>query len=185
MIKTKLLKISAALAIALAAPFASATVLTFDDLTGQSVMVNGYGGFDWTGWSHYDWAQSPFNPSSGSTRLYNDNNNASISSASAFTLEGAYFSGQAAVSFNMYLGNSLVASSGWLTTTSTPTFLSSSYNGLIDKIVVNSNQPNFFTLDDLTVNSVSAVPEPETYAMLLAGLGVMGAVARRRKAKQA
>lgn len=33
--------------------------------------------------------------------------------------------------------------------------------------------------------SVTAVPEPETYAMLLAGLGVMGAVARRRKAQQA
>jgi hypothetical protein len=32
---------------------------------------------------------------------------------------------------------------------------------------------------------VSAVPEPETYAMMLAGLGVMGAVARRRKVKQA
>jgi len=29
--------------------------------------------------------------------------------------------------------------------------------------------------------SVSPVPEPETYAMLLAGLGVMGAIARRRK----
>ena len=33
--------------------------------------------------------------------------------------------------------------------------------------------------------SVSAVPEPETYAMMLAGLGLMGAIARRRKAKQA
>ena len=33
--------------------------------------------------------------------------------------------------------------------------------------------------------NTQAVPEPETYAMLLAGLGVMGAVARRRKAKQA
>ena len=29
--------------------------------------------------------------------------------------------------------------------------------------------------------SVSAVPEPETYAMLLAGLGLMGFIARRRK----
>lgn len=36
-----------------------------------------------------------------------------------------------------------------------------------------------------TLTNVSAVPEPETYAMLLAGLGVMGTVARRRKAKQA
>ncbi len=31
--------------------------------------------------------------------------------------------------------------------------------------------------------SVTAVPEPETYAMLLAGLGLMGAIARRRKSK--
>jgi hypothetical protein len=30
---------------------------------------------------------------------------------------------------------------------------------------------------------VTPVPEPETYAMLLAGLGVLGAVARRRKAQ--
>ena len=32
--------------------------------------------------------------------------------------------------------------------------------------------------------AVSAVPEPESYAMLLAGLGVIGAAIKRRKAKQ-
>jgi len=36
--------------------------------------------------------------------------------------------------------------------------------------------------DRLVMISVSAVPEPETYAMFLAGLGLMGAVARRRRA---
>ena len=36
----------------------------------------------------------------------------------------------------------------------------------------------------ITVAAVPAVPEPETYAMLLAGLGVMGAIAiRRNKSK--
>jgi hypothetical protein len=29
--------------------------------------------------------------------------------------------------------------------------------------------------------TIAAVPEPETFAMLLAGLGVMGALARRRR----
>ena len=33
--------------------------------------------------------------------------------------------------------------------------------------------------------SVTAVPEPESYAMMLAGLGLMGAIARRRKSKAA
>jgi hypothetical protein len=32
---------------------------------------------------------------------------------------------------------------------------------------------------------IAAVPEPETYAMLLAGLGLMGAIARRRRQNQA
>ena len=34
--------------------------------------------------------------------------------------------------------------------------------------------------EDITLATVTAVPEPETYAMLLAGLGLMGFVARRR-----
>ncbi len=39
-----------------------------------------------------------------------------------------------------------------------------------------------FRLDNI---SVSAVPEPETIAMLLAGLGVIGATVRRRRATNA
>jgi hypothetical protein len=36
-----------------------------------------------------------------------------------------------------------------------------------------------------TEGIATAVPEPETYAMLLAGLGLIGGIVRRRKAKQA
>jgi hypothetical protein len=33
--------------------------------------------------------------------------------------------------------------------------------------------------------TVTAVPEPETFALLLAGLGLIGTIVRRRKSKQA
>ncbi|MCV2362624.1 PEP-CTERM sorting domain-containing protein [Paucibacter sp. DJ1R-11] len=37
-------------------------------------------------------------------------------------------------------------------------------------------------IDNVSIQAVSAVPEPSTYAMLLAGLGCVGFIARRRKA---
>jgi hypothetical protein len=40
-------------------------------------------------------------------------------------------------------------------------------------------------ITDVQLGTVSAVPEPETLAMMLAGMGLMGAVVRRRKAQQA
>ena len=38
------------------------------------------------------------------------------------------------------------------------------------------------SLDNVSVTT--AVPEPESYAMMLAGLALMGTIARRRKSKQ-
>jgi hypothetical protein len=37
------------------------------------------------------------------------------------------------------------------------------------------------TLDNVAMTAVTPVPEPESYAMLVAGLGVLGFVSRRRQ----
>lgn len=50
---------------------------------------------------------------------------------------------------------------------------------------VNVGTYGYFNIDTLTLNAVNAVPEPETYAMLLAGLGLLGLTARRRTLKAA
>jgi hypothetical protein len=46
----------------------------------------------------------------------------------------------------------------------------------------NQIHAGFSRLDATDSYTVTAVPEPETYALLLAGLGLMGGIARRKKA---
>jgi hypothetical protein len=54
----------------------------------------------------------------------------------------------------------------------------------IDPVWLTSN-PGYSLAFDANISNVVAVPEPETYAMMMAGLGVMGVVGRRRKNKAA
>lgn len=58
------------------------------------------------------------------------------------------------------------------------------YNGLVDEVRVYDSALSGVDVAYLYSN-VTAVPEPETYATLMAGIGLLGAVARRRKNKQA
>ena len=46
---------------------------------------------------------------------------------------------------------------------------------------VNNRYGNYTTFTTNIASAVTAVPEPETYAMLLAGLGLVGFMARRRR----
>lgn len=65
--------------------------------------------------------------------------------------------------------------SGWNTYT-----LNSAFSGLVEFGVFNVIDSSLDS--QLFVRNVTAVPEPETYAMMLGGLGLMGLAARRRKA---
>jgi opacity protein-like surface antigen len=177
----------AALALAAIVPAASATVLSFDDLGGDGPVAANYGGLDWSAgdWFVYSYPQDPYTPHSGDFRAtvgFGDTDaNTEIRFGANTTFQGAWFSGfaDATVTFQMYYQGNLVATSATLDPSATPEFLASGYAGLVDELIISSPDQSDYTMDDFTF--AQAVPEPETYALMLAGLGAVGLVARRRR----
>lgn len=182
---------AAVAALASFAPMASAAVLNFDDIGSYGFVPAGYGGLDWSAssWIAFNGEQAPFTPHSGNWRVATDFGSSDAASTIRFAtpsvFNGAWFSGydDSSVSFLLYLGGKLVASSSTLSTSITPAFLASGYAGLADAVVVASRQQANYALDDFSFNEVApAVPEPATWALMFAGLGVVAALARRRRA---
>ncbi len=65
-------------------------------------------------------------------------------------------------------------SSGWKTYS-----FASAYSGVLTFGIKNTGDT--ILNSDLSIKNVTAVPEPETYALLLAGMGLVGTMVRRRK----
>ena len=178
------------LTLALAASFASATVVTFDDLATDGIVPANYAGLDWSAssWFQYAGEQAPYTPHSGERRATLGFDGSSATSAIGFltpsTFQGAWFAGfdGVNVAIDLYRGGLLVASTSTLNLGETPAFLASGYTGLVDRLVFRSNDPAFFVMDDLSF--AAAVPEPASGALALGGLVAAARVIRRRQASQ-
>ncbi|MDR1854597.1 MAG: FxDxF family PEP-CTERM protein [Azoarcus sp.] len=93
---------------------------------------------------------------------------------SASLYAGTYVEG-AALDSPLFSGDGVIGNTGALELTYQGDLSAGSYFFVVSGVATES-----LNLIGYTISAV-AVPEPETYAMLLAGLGIVGMVARRRR----
>lgn len=200
MASARLARSLVAIGAAAAAASAHAVVLNFDELSSApaayDVMPLPYHGFTFTGWffgpdTLYTPASAPndlftdyADPSDPTAYVVTDANN-TIASATPFHFDGAAFSGYSGVTFQLYLGGTLVHTSSTLPDAPgadpyLPTFLSSGYTGLVDQVVVSGVQ-GYYAMDNFTFHA-SAVPEIPSNILMSVGLLV---AARRFLSKRA
>ena len=186
------------LSLLVAGGMAGANTLTFEDLNPApasfDAMPAPYSGFTFTGWFYGP--DMVYTPSSGSIDLFTDyadpqnpsayviTNNNQVTRATTFVFDGATFSGDSGVTFELYLNGALVHTSASLPDSITapyaPTFLASGYTGAVDTVKVSAVQ-GYYSMDDFAYHAAAVVPEPESYALLMAGIGLLAFVAKRRK----
>ncbi|USX29284.1 PEPxxWA-CTERM sorting domain-containing protein [Oxalobacteraceae bacterium OTU3CINTB1] len=105
----------------------------------------------------------------------------------AYATDGGYVQGDARISFDG-LATSLLAFDGPVTGVWTSSFIIGAFNGgdtdainyNIAGLPFNGEGDGDYSASRWSLTTVSAVPEPATYAMLLGGLALIGALARRR-----
>ncbi len=102
---------------------------------------------------------------------------------------GSYRSVNRSLSFTVQdLGtNAVLFSSGSFNVAATPVNFAGNLSSNTGLVLTWGPDAYDVGVDDirLTVSTLSVVPEPETYAMMLAGLGLLGFAARRRKQQAA
>lgn len=173
---------------------AMATTITFDDIA-PGAIANGYEGFDWTNFSAHNalplTSGYRYAPVSGTQTAFNPfGAPATMASSTAFTLNNAFFTAAWRDGLNIHAeasGNGTNYSMDFTVNATAPSNVVFNWAN-INSVTFSSSggTPHagysgtgvHFAVDSITVN---AVPEPETYAMMLAGLAALTAVARRRK----
>jgi hypothetical protein len=197
--KSSVLKVVASVSLAFGVPVASAAVLDFDDLNGFAFFTAPYKGFvfgdianNLSAWIYDNKNAPPLNAQSQPTHVGTNFQQATpgnkfedsqpITNPVDFRFDGAFFSGydDVQVKFKLSLNGNVVytspAPSAFLS--ATPTFVASGYSGFVDSVVIVSEQ-GYYAMDDFIYNPI---PEPSALALMVAGLGAVGFLARRRKA---
>jgi PEP-CTERM motif len=187
--------------LAIAAP-ASATVVNFDDLAGGFGQVaNGYNGLDWNNFFYLDGpANNPSGYAAGtvSTRNVAFNsfaNPASITSTTDFFLGGAYLTAAWFDGLTIQVdafNNGVAIWSQALSPSAAASTLFTFNNALVDEVRFTSfggtqhagynGAGAHFALDNLFLNqavNLGAVPEPASWALMIAGFGLVGSALRK------
>jgi hypothetical protein len=92
-------------------------------------------------------------------------------------INGAYFSGDVTLVATDSLG---ATSTQTITAATLTSFMGFASTGTITSLVVSTPGTVFPTVDNLVLAQAAVVPEVGTWALMLAGLGTLGAVTRRR-----
>lgn len=176
---------------------AQAATLDFDSLSSASVVASGYGGLNWDNFWAFDtssyqssgYVNGTVSPHFVALNAWEDP--ASFSSSVLFTFNSAYFTAAwntgLTVEVKGFQGGNLVNSTSFTVDTVGPSLITFNWADINQVTFVSyggvdagyGGGGTHFAMDNVTIN---AVPEPGALALVLAGLGVFGVIAKRRTA---
>lgn len=170
---------------------ANQVVVGFEDISAQWDLVDGYGGI--SGWESFGGQLSTGDSNALGSNLMHASSGSLYFDAAPVVFEGLYINywvSEGIVSPFSLLYQGTVVHSVSIDSQTQPLFdlywLASGYSGPVDEIRFNYGSSDGFIMDNLTYTAMAPVPEPETWAQLLAGMAVLGmAGMRRRKGRNA